>query len=156
QLGHLTPELPAYVMIPRMVPGTGPAYLGVASKPFETQADPANPGPFQVPNFTLPQGVTLERIGDRRRLLRRFYRLRRAVEANGQMDALDRFNRQAWDILTSAAARDAFDLDREPAPVRERYGFMPPFDPKAADRCGAPAWSQRILLARRLVEAGVR
>jgi uncharacterized protein (DUF1501 family) len=40
--------------------------------------------------------------------------------------------------------------------VRERYGFMPRFDPKAADRCGAPAWSQRVLLARRLVEAGVR
>src|SRR5579859_3053300 len=42
QLGHLTPKMPAYVMIPRMVPGTGPAYLGVSHKPFETQADPAN------------------------------------------------------------------------------------------------------------------
>src|SRR4051812_40532094 len=61
QLGHLTPHLPSYVMIPRMVPGTGPAYLGVAHKPFETQADPAAPGPFRVPNFTLPQAVTLER-----------------------------------------------------------------------------------------------
>jgi uncharacterized protein (DUF1501 family) len=40
--------------------------------------------------------------------------------------------------------------------VRERYGFLPAFDPGAANRCGAPAWSQRILLARRLVEAGVR
>ena len=40
--------------------------------------------------------------------------------------------------------------------MRERYGFMPAFDPKASNRCGAPAWSQRILLARRLVEAGVR
>jgi uncharacterized protein (DUF1501 family) len=72
------------------------------------------------------------------------------------MDALDRFNQRAWDILTSPAARDAFDLDREPAAVRERYGFMPAFDPGAANRCGSPAWSQRILLARRLVEAGVR
>jgi hypothetical protein len=43
QLGHLDPRLPASVMIPRMVPGTGPAYLGVAYKPFETGADPANP-----------------------------------------------------------------------------------------------------------------
>src|SRR5262245_40312908 len=51
QLGHLTPHLPAYVMIPRMVPGTGPAYLGVACKPFETQVDPAQPGPFRLPNF---------------------------------------------------------------------------------------------------------
>src|SRR5262249_34156357 len=40
QLGPQEPHLPAYVMIPRMVPGTGPAYLGVAHKPFETQADP--------------------------------------------------------------------------------------------------------------------
>src|SRR5262245_34228897 len=57
QLGHLTPELPAYVMIPRMVPGTNAAYLGVSHKPFETQADPANAGaPFRVPNFSLPTG----------------------------------------------------------------------------------------------------
>src|SRR5207249_11023753 len=77
-------------------------------------------------------------------------------DRSGQFDALDRFQQRAWDILTSKAARDAFDLDREPMAVRERYGFMPPFDPKAANRCGAPAWSQRILLARRLVEAGVR
>jgi hypothetical protein len=156
QLGHLTPQLPAYVMIPRMVPGTGSAYLGVAHKPFETGADPANPGPFKVPNFAMPQAVTLERVGDRRQLLNSFDRLRRDVDASGQMEALDRFSRQAWDMLTSAEARDAFDLDKEPAKLRERYGFMPAFDPKVANRCGAPAWSQRVLLARRLVEAGVR
>jgi hypothetical protein len=156
QLGHLSPKLPAYVMIPRMVPGTGPAYLGVAHKPFETLADPANPGPFRLPNFDLPAGVTLERLGDRRALLRGFDTLRRDLDTSGQLGAVDSFGRKAWDILTSRAARDAFDLDREPAPVRQRYGFMPPFDPKAANRCGAPAWSQRVLLARRLVEAGVR
>lgn len=156
QLGHLTPQLPSYVMIPRMVPGTGAAYLGVAHKPFETQADPARLGPFRVPNFSLPQGVTVERVGDRRHLLRSFDTIRRDLDATGQLGALDRYNAQAWDILTSRAARDAFDLDREPNAVRERYGFMPAFDPGAANRCGAPAWSQRILLARRLVEAGVR
>ena len=63
---------------------------------------------------------------------------------------------EAWDILRSKAAREAFDLDAEPPEVRERYGFMPAFDPGASNRCGSPAWSQRILLARRLVEAGVR
>jgi hypothetical protein len=156
QLGHLTPQLPAYVMIPRMVPGTGPAYLGVSHKPFETNADPAQPGPFKVPNFSLPAGVTVERVGDRRQLLASFDQIRRDMDAGGQMGALDRFGQQAWSILTSPTARDAFDLDREPDSVRERYGFMPAFDPKAADRCGCPAWSQRILLARRLVEAGVR
>ena len=156
QLGHQTPGLPAYVMVPRMVPGTGPAYLGVAHKPFETGADPANRGPFRVPNFDLPRGLTVERLGERRHLLAGFDALRRDLDAGGQLDALDRFSQKAWDILTSPAARDAFDLDKEPAPVRERYGFMPAFDPKAPNRCGAPAWSQRVLLARRLVEAGAR
>jgi|SRR5579864_6605841 len=156
QLGQQEPQLPAYVMIPKMVPGTGPAYLGVAYKPFETGADPASPGPFRVPNFQLPQGVTLERAGGRRALLGQFDKLRRDVDGSGQLVALDRFDEQAWDILTSWQARDAFDLDKEPAKVRERYGFLPAFNPGAANRCGSPAWSQRVLLARRLVEAGVR
>jgi hypothetical protein len=156
QLGHLNPHLPAYVMIPRMVPGTGSAYLGVAHKPFETNADPAADGPFKLPNFQPAQGLTLERLGERRDLLKGFDLIRRDVNASGQMRALDSFNQQAWDILTSPAARSAFDLDSEPRAVRERYGFMPAFDPKASNRCGSPAWSQRILLARRLVEAGVR
>ncbi|MFN4261506.1 MAG: DUF1501 domain-containing protein [Gemmataceae bacterium] len=156
QLGDQVPELPPYVMIPRHLPGVGAAYLGVAYKAFETNADPANPGPFRLPNFTLPQGVTVERLGDRRQLLRDFDQLRRDIDGSGQLAALDRFQQKAWDILTSPKARDAFDLDKEPAPLRERYGFMPAFDPKASNRCGAPAWSQRILLARRLVEAGVR
>jgi uncharacterized protein (DUF1501 family) len=156
QLGHLSPQLPAYVMIPRMVPGTGPAYLGVANKPFETGADPAQPGPFRVPNFALPEGVTVERVGDRRGLLTSFDTLRRDLDSSGQMSALDRYGHQAWDILTSNAAQRAFDIDAEPQHVRERYGFMPAFDPGAANRCGAPNWAQRMLLARRLVEAGVR
>ena len=156
QLGHKTPHLPAYVMIPRMVPGTSAAYLGVAHKPFETLADPAQPGPFRLPNFELPAGVTMGRLGDRRTLMQSFDSLRRDADSTGQVEAMDRFGQKAWSILTSRAARDAFDLDREPARLRERYGFMPAFDPKASNRCGSPAWSQRILLARRLVEAGVR
>jgi len=156
QLGHLTPHLPSYVMVPRNVPGTGSAYLGVAHKAFETGADPANPGPFKVPNFELPQGLSLDQFGDRKELLTAFDRLRRDSDRSGQVEAMDRFSQQAWSILTSSAARDAFDLAKEPEPVRERYGYFEAFDPKAADRCGCPAWSQRILLARRLVEAGVR
>jgi hypothetical protein len=156
QLGHLRPELPSYVMIPRLVPGTGSAYLGVAHKAFETGADPAQPGPFRLPNFTLPAGVSLERIGERRTLISEFDRLRREADHTGQAEAVDRFQQRAWEILTAPAARDAFDLDKEPERVRERYGFMPPFDPQASNRCGSPAWSQRVLLARRLVEAGVR
>ena len=156
QLGHLTPHLPSYVMIPRRLPGVDPSYLGVAHKAFETGADPAIPGPFRIPNFTLPDGVTMDQLGDRKALLASFDKLQRDMDNSGQMGAMDRFSQQAWSIVTSPAARDAFDLDKEPEPVRERYGYFPAFDPKAADRCGCPAWSQRILLARRLVEAGVR
>ncbi|MBA4068016.1 MAG: DUF1501 domain-containing protein [Isosphaera sp.] len=156
QVGHLNPTMPAYVMIPRLLPGAGSAYLGVAHKPFETQADPANPGPFALPNFQLASGVTLEQVGDRKGLLNDFDRMRRDADRTGQLSAADQFQARAWEILTSPAARDAFDLDKEPAKLRERYGFMPAFDPKASNRCGAPNWAQRMLLARRLVEAGVR
>jgi hypothetical protein len=156
QLGKLGDKLPPYVMIPRMVPGTGAAYLGVAYKPFETLADPANEGPFKIPSFSMPAGIDVNRLGERKQLLGSFDVLRREVDGSGQLDALDRYQRRAWDIVTSRDAEEAFDLDREPARVRERYGFMPAFDPKASNRCGAPPWSQRILLARRLVEAGVR
>ncbi len=156
QMASRRPDLPAYVMIPRMVPGAGSAYLGVANKPFETGVDPAVPGPFRVPNFSLAEGLSYDRIGSRRDLLSSFDRLERQLDASGQMQAMDRFQQQAWNILSSPAARAAFDLDHEPAALRERYGFMPAFDPGASNRCGAPAWSQRILLARRLVEAGVR
>jgi hypothetical protein len=151
-----TPHLPAYVMIPKMVPGTDSAYLGVACKPFETIADPATPGPFKVPNFALADGLTVERIGDRRGLLSSFDRIRREMDQQGQMQAVDRFHQQACDILCSPSAQKAFDLEDESRELRERYGFMPAFDPGASDRCGAPNWAQRMLLGRRLVEAGVR
>jgi hypothetical protein len=95
-------------------------------------------------------------VGERRGLLRSFDALRRDMDRSGQFEALDRFQQRAWEILTSPKAREAFDLDSEPRQVRERYGFMPAFDPGAANRCGAPNWAQRMLLARRLVEAGVR
>jgi hypothetical protein len=156
QLSHQRRDLPAYVMIPRMVPGAGSAYLGVAYRPFETGADPANPAPFRMPNFELARGLTVDRLGDRRDLLTNLDQLRGGLDTSGAMAALDRFGQQAWDILCSPTAQKAFDLESEPASIRQRYGLMPAFDPKASNRCGAPNWSQRMLLARRLVEAGVR
>src|ERR1019366_6151634 len=101
--------------------------LGVAHKPFETLADPATPGPFRVPNFEIASGVTLERLGDRKSLLAGFDSMKRELDSSGQFAALDRFGHKAWSILTSKAARDAFDLDREPDKLRERYGFQPAF-----------------------------
>lgn len=156
QMQHLRPEMPAYVMIPRMLPGAGSAYLGAAYKPFETGADPANPGPFNLPNFKMAEGLSVDRLGGRRNLLGSLDKLRGELDSSGQMKALDSFGQQAWDILCSPQAQKAFDLDSEPQAIRERYGLMPRFDPMAADRCGAPNWAQRMLLARRLVESGVR
>ncbi len=156
QIGHQNSKLPAYVVIPRELPGTGSAYLGVAHKPFETVADPANTGPFKLPNFERPVGVSVDQIGDRRSLLKDFDTLRRDMDNSGQFTAMDRFQQRAWDILTSNAARDAFDLDKEPMDLRDKYGFGAAYDPKASNRCGCPSWAQRMLLARRLVEAGVR
>jgi hypothetical protein len=156
QLSHLNPDLPAYVMIPKMDPGTGSAYLGVAYKPFETIADPARDKPFAVPNFALADGLDISRLGDRRQLISSFDRVQEQIDRSGQMKAVDRFQGQAWNILSSTKARDAFNLEAEPAEIREKYGFRPEFDPKASDRCGCPSWEQRMLLARRLVEAGVR
>ena len=156
QIGHERPEMPAYVMIPKMDPGTGSAYLGVKHKPFETIADPANEGPFELPNFKLSEGLSIGRLEERRELQRSLDTLRRNVDGSGQMEALDRFGQKAMDMLLSPVAAKAFDLDSEPKSTRDQYGYHPKYDPMDPRRCSAHAFSQRLLLARRLVEAGVR
>ena len=152
QQQQMNPGLPAYVMIPKMVPGTGPAWLGSKYAPFETLADPAAEGPFQVSNFALAEGLSNDRLGERRQLLASLDR----PSPSTLSASVDAFQRQALDIVMAGKARDAFDLDSEPQSIRDQYGFMPAFDPGDPMRCGAPNWSQRMLLARRLVEAGVR
>lgn len=156
QLQHLDPRLPAYVMIPRRVPGSDSAYLGPGYAPFETLADPANDGPFEIPNLQIPSGLSVDRIEDRNQLLAQLDVVRRRADQTSEMAAVDSFRQQAWELVTSPAALQAFDLNSEPQAVRERYGFMPAYKAPTPDRCGVPAWSQRFLLARRLVEAGVR
>ena len=155
QIGDRNPELPSYVMIPRRVPGVDAAYLGPGCAPFETQADPGNDGKFEIPNLSLPQSISVDRVDDRRRLLAELDHFRRQADHERKFDAVDSFQSQAWNILTGPKAREAFDIDAEPAEVRQRYGFMAPYIAPTPDRCGVPAWSQRFLLARRLVEAGV-
>ncbi|MFN9293086.1 MAG: DUF1501 domain-containing protein [Planctomyces sp.] len=155
QLAHRQPQLPPYVMIPRRVPGVDPAYLGPGCAPFETQADPGAAGAFRIPNLAPPDGITVDRTDNRRGLLAGLDRMRRAADYAAQVGAVDAFQQKAWDILLGDAARNAFDLDQEPDHVRQRYGFMPAYQAPTPDRCGVPAWSQRFLLARRLVEAGV-
>ncbi len=157
QLQHLDPTMLAYVMVPRMIPGTGSAYLGPTCRPFETQADPAAKGQkFEVQNLSAPQGVAVDQISDRRRLLHSLDRIRRDVDRTDMLEAMDAYQRQAWEIITGPRVRQAFDLDSEPQTVRDRYGYPAQYTPRMRAGGDNPGWNQRLLLARRLVEAGVR
>ena len=156
QLQHLDRAMPAYVMVPRMIPGTGSAYLGRTCNPFETNADPAARGPFRVPNLNPVSGISVDQIDDRKRLLGSFDQLRRDIDKSGTLDAMDEYQRQAWEMVTGPRARKAFDLDAEPSAVRDRYGYPDKYTPRMRAGGDNPGWNQRVLLARRLVEAGVR
>ncbi len=156
QLQREDSSVPAYTMIPRIVPGTGAGYLGPGCAPFETIADPAADRAFSLPSFQIPAGVAVNRLHERRALLTGLDRIRRDVDSTGMMNAADTFQQQAWDMITGPKARAAFDLDAEPISVKERYGLMSEYKAPTPDRCGVPAWSQRFLLARRLIEHGVR
>lgn len=157
QLRHLNPDLPTYVMIPKMVPGTDSAYLGPAFRPFETQADPGDTDtPFKVQNLGLPEGLSVGRFNDRGSLLASMDRMRHDVDASGMLEAMDKFQHQAWDMCTSPVAQKAFDLESEPRAVRDRYGDFPRYVSRDPQGGGAPNWPQRMILARRLIEAGVR
>jgi len=131
--------LPNFVGVPP-VPYTGPAYLGLNYEPFTVHGNPNAPD-FQVPNIALATRQQAGRLETRLALRRQFDRLRGALDLKGNMGALDTFEAQAWNMLTSPATREAFDLSKEGPRLRDRYGRT--------------SWGQQCLLARRLVEAGV-
>lgn len=133
------PGLPQWVALPDQR-YEGGAFLGPSSGPFRVGADPSADG-FRVPELSL-EAAQRGRLGDRRRLLANFDRLRRDLDASGRLEQLDAYQRQALTLLAGDAAREAFDLGRE--------------DPRTRDRYGRHLVGQRCLLARRLVEAGVR
>lgn len=143
--GPRQPGMPAYVGVPYassigLRPGYfGAHYLGVKHNPFETGGDPNSPK-FQVNNMELSQNLSIARLEDRRGLLKQFDRMRRDVDLSGTLDAMDRFERQAYELVAGERARKAFDLSSE--------------DPALRDRYGRNNWGQSTLLARRLVEAG--
>ena len=117
----------------------GPTYLGPSYSPFSIVGDPSNPA-FEVPNIGLAADRR-DRLGRRMQLKSGFDNLRRDLDTSGTLEAVDQFEAQALGLLTSPKAGDAFDLRKESAASRERYGMN--------------AWGQQLLLARRLVEAGV-
>ena len=118
----------------------GPGYLGGSYAPFAVTGDPSAPG-FRVPGIGFDDARQEQLLGQRISLQLRFDTFRREVDRSGVMDAMDRFQVQALNLLTRPEAAAAFDLNRE--------------DPRVRDRYGRNAWGQRLLMARRLVEAGV-
>jgi uncharacterized protein (DUF1501 family) len=124
----------------------GPGFLGPSLAPFRAM------GPTR--DDMLLRGLAVDRLADRRTLLRSFDSMRRDADATGAVQAMDTFTAQAFGLLTSSRMADALDLSKEPGRVVERYGTG---DPKVhMDGNGAPRVPQSLLLARRLVEAGAR
>jgi hypothetical protein len=143
--GPRQPGLPAQVAIPHAMsiglrPGYfGANYLGQEFDPFDTQGDP-NAAKFHVQNVYPQPNLTLDRLSDRRSLLSSFDRFRREYDSSGAAESMDRFQRDAYEMVTSPRAARAFDLSAEAPAVRDLYGRN--------------TWGQSTLLARRLVEAG--
>jgi uncharacterized protein (DUF1501 family) len=118
----------------------GPAYLGASYAPFAVSGDPSVLQ-FKVQNVGLDDPQQAGRLHQRTQLRQALDRLRRDVDQSGLMHAMDRFESQSLDLLTSPEAASAFDLNQESPAIRDRYGRH--------------AWGQQCLMARRLVEAGV-
>ncbi|MEO1997620.1 MAG: DUF1501 domain-containing protein [Planctomycetaceae bacterium] len=135
-------SLPPYVCIPSQpnrYAGTG--YLSSSFAPFSLGSDPAS-GSFTVKDLKLPGGVDDKRFNRRRTILSTVNDYFATREKADSLDAVDTFYERAYSLVSSKAAREAFDIGKEPAKLRDEYG-----------RNSA---GQRMLMARRLVEAGVR
>jgi uncharacterized protein (DUF1501 family) len=129
--------------VPRFVEqchGQTAGWLGQAFDPLAIDANPAEPG-YRVGDFQLPPEITAARLDARQTLLAGLNQQLRRQGENKSVEAMDRHVHRAFDMLGSAASQGAFDLAKEPAAVRERYGLNP--------------HGQSVLQARRLVERGV-
>lgn len=135
-------DLPPYVCIPSQpnsFAGTG--YLGSAYGPFSLGADPANGG-FKVRDLNLPSGVDEQRFAQRKEMRAVVDAHFSSLEKSDALQGMDSFYERAYAMMSSSKAREAFELKQEPDKLRDEYGRN--------------AAGQRLLLARRLVEAGVR
>jgi hypothetical protein len=147
-LGRRT-DLPAHVVVPEPMGRTGgnlphgqdAGFLGKAHDPFKLMADPSKPN-FQVPDLLPPKQIGTLRLDRRRRLRSIVDGAVKGFEQSQSARLLDSSFQAAFRMITSTEARAAFDLSQEPKKVRERYGMT--------------RFGQCCLLARRLIEAGVR
>lgn len=135
-------NLPPYVSIPN-VPNefANSGYLSSAHGPFALGSNPSDKN-FKVRDLNMPGGVDESRFNRRKDLLSTVDHHFRTLEQSDALDSMDAFYQHAYKLISSQAAREAFDLKAETEEMRKRYGMNQP--------------GQRMLLARRLVEAGVR
>jgi hypothetical protein len=135
--------IPPYVCLPNMHNSGSSAYLGPEAAPFTIEADPSSPG-FAVPDMQPPFSIEAKRIDDRRSLLSKVDRFHKSMEAKANRGTreLGVFAQRATELMTSKAAKEAFDINKESDKLRDAYGRN--------------TLGQSCLMARRLVEAGVR
>ncbi len=123
--------VPPFVSLRGMSRGSEPGYLGIAHRPF-------TPGGAGNANLRLANGVTVDRLDDRKSLLASFDDTRREIDASGTMKGMDSYTEKAIEMVTAGVVRDALDVRKEDEKTRERYKGV-----------------EQFLTARRLVEAGV-
>jgi hypothetical protein len=134
-------DLPHFVAIPNTPQKAG--YLGVQQAPLSTNTTPQLGVPYSVRGISLENGLTVEQFEARQKLLNRVDNAFAELKgSNLLVDGVDRFDQQAYAVISSPRAREAFDTSREPAEVAEQFG--------------ASKFGQSCLLAVRLIEAGVR
>jgi Protein of unknown function (DUF1501) len=141
-------KMPPFVQLPQLAtdvgnltPGQFAGLLGRQHDPLALLKDPSSPT-FDVSDMTLPGDVSAARAGGREGLLRSIDKQARAMERSTEARALSVYQKRAVGLLTAPAVQQAFDLRREPAALRDRYGRN--------------TLGQSCLMARRLVEAGVK
>lgn len=136
-------SVPPYVCLPKVHPSCGSAFLGATSAPFGIDADPNAPN-FNVPDILPPLHVSASRLEHRKGLLEGLDRYHESGEskANAHADAVSIFQKKAFELMTSPSTKKAFDIAAEPEKLRDAYGRH--------------SLGQSCLMARRLVEAGVR
>lgn len=136
-------SVPPFICLPRFPRSAGPAYLGAGAAPFTIESDPSGPQ-FSVPDVLPPLEIDAARLERRRELLSDVDRFQRSAEiaANEGALAMNAFRTRAFDLMTSPVAKKSFDIAAEPSALRDEYGRN--------------TLGQSCLMARRLVEAGVR
>ena len=134
-------DIPSQVAVPRS--GHGPGFLGIKYAALETNATPTFGNPFSVRGISLGRGIGVDEVKRRQSLLKKLDRRFAHLEKNDQLlDGLDQFGDQAYSMITSSRAREAFDISREPESFARQFG--------------EESFGQSCMLALRLVESGVR